>query len=114
MCDVGKGVTRMLTPSQRQIDFVSAAAPIVGSVTGMEAAKAMAAAGMGQQQYAGQAGMQSGYAGGGGGLTSAQMAAMAAAQQRARGGGMSTETKWSIGVGAGVLAIGAAILLWPK
>lgn len=28
MCDIGKGVTRMLTPSENQIRFVQAAAPI--------------------------------------------------------------------------------------
>jgi len=47
-CDIGKGVTRMLTPSKQQTEFVAAISPIATSLIAADLQKAqLAAAGSG-------------------------------------------------------------------
>lgn len=43
-CDIGKGVTRMLTPSQQQIQFVSAITPIATGLIAADVQKSQLAA----------------------------------------------------------------------
>lgn len=97
MCDVGKGVTRMLTPSRQQIEFVQAVSPIA-----VEAIRATSLPGGGTMRTGGGtldslldgSAMWGGY---GSALTPQQKKA-------------NTTTL----VVAGAAVVAAAILLWPK
>lgn len=44
-CDIGKGVTRMLTPSERQIQALQAATPVLQSLIQADVAKSQIATG---------------------------------------------------------------------
>ena len=109
--DIGKAVTRMLTPSQQQIDFVRAAGEIVAPIaTSSITAGAASSIGAwpGAQPAAGN------YAAAPGMMPPVQGAPTAPPPPvfPPDSGGMSTGQKVAIGAGAGLLLVGVLAATW--
>jgi len=104
-CDIGKGFTRMITPSQQQIQFVQAITPIGQSLIAADMQKS-------QMQLA-QSGFTGANAGTSGwGYTGQQLAWQQQMMGQKPGGSIDTET--AVGIGIGVLLVGTALVLLLK
>lgn len=104
-CDIGKGFTRMITPSQQQIQFVQAITPMGQSLIAADLQKAQLQAA--QSGFTGATAGMSGY-----GYTGQQLSWQQQQLGMKPAGGIDTET--AVGIGIGVLLIGTALVLLLK
>lgn len=106
MCDIGKGFTRMITPSQQQIQFIQAITPMGQSLIAADLQRS--------QLQAAQSGFTGASAGTSGwGYTGQQLAwQQQQLGMKPAGGGIDTET--AVGIGIGVLLVGTALVLLLK